>query len=442
MGMLVIGSTISPLMVISISMACSASQDRCLPTSNCRLSRQAVRPGPPDRHRHRPPDPVGGAAAARPIGRDRKVHYGVPRRPARHLAVAPPARRIDEDVHHAARPPPRAAASGSPAAATAAPRCAPSSPSSLTSSGIRFDASVFGRAEYLNENMLWYRAASVSDSVCSKSSAVSPGKPTIISVDSVTPGIASRMRATRSRYSSRVCRRRIAASTRVEPDCTGRCRCLQTFGRSRTASISRAPGVARMRAREPDPLDAGHVVDLREQLREVAAGIVRRLVVIDDLPEELNLAAARSRPPRARRPGCPPSRASARGRACTGTTQNAQWSLHPSMIVTYALTGSPRRVMPSGNVTSSHGLMSTSANADCGRLLDEHRQHLQPLRADDDVDDVAVGLLEQRVRLPAARRSRRRRRPAVCPVSSSEHAQLARAACRASPRRARARCRC
>ena len=40
-----------------------------------------------------------------------------------------------------------------------------SSPPSLTSSGIRFDASVFGRAEYLNENMLWYRAASVSDSV-------------------------------------------------------------------------------------------------------------------------------------------------------------------------------------------------------------------------------------------------------------------------------------
>ena len=51
---------------------------------------------------------------------------------------------------------------------------------------------------------------SVSDSVSSKSSAVSPGKPTIMSVDSVTPGIASRMRATRSRYSSRVCRRRMA----------------------------------------------------------------------------------------------------------------------------------------------------------------------------------------------------------------------------------------
>ena len=27
--------------------------------------------------------------------------------------------------------------------------------SSVTSSGIRFDASVFGRGEYLNENMLW-----------------------------------------------------------------------------------------------------------------------------------------------------------------------------------------------------------------------------------------------------------------------------------------------
>ena len=52
-------------------------------------------------------------------------------------------------------------------------------------------------------------------------------------------------------------------------------------------------GMARMRAREPDALDAGDIVDLGEQLREVAAGIVRRLVVVDDLPEQLDLAAAR-----------------------------------------------------------------------------------------------------------------------------------------------------
>src|SRR5687767_13934202 len=90
--------------------------------------------------------------------------------------------------------------------------------SGLTSSARRFDASVFGRGEYLKENMLSYRAAAVSDSVCSKSSSVSPGNPTIMSVESVTPGTASRIRPTMSRYSSRVCRRRIACSTRLEPD--------------------------------------------------------------------------------------------------------------------------------------------------------------------------------------------------------------------------------
>ena len=36
-----------------------------------------------------------------------------------------------------------------------------------------------------------------------------------------------------------------------------------------------------------------------------------------------------------------------------GTTQKLQNSLQPSMIVTYAFTGSPRRATPSGNVTSS-----------------------------------------------------------------------------------------
>ena len=41
--------------------------------------------------------------------------------------------------------------------------------------------------------------------------------------------------------------------------------------------------------------------------------------------------------------------------------------------------------------------MSTSANGDRAACSTQHRQHLQPLRADDDVDDVAVGLLEQRL---------------------------------------------
>ncbi len=145
----------------------------------------------------------------------------------------------------------------------------------------------------------------------------SPGKPTIISVDSCTFGIASRIRATRSRYSSRVWRRRIRPSTRVEPDCTGRCRCLQTFGRiahRRDQAIAR---VARMRAGKADALDAGDVVDRFEQRREIAGGIVGRLVVIHDLSEQLHLAAAARRGFARRQPESRPSAACARGRACT-----------------------------------------------------------------------------------------------------------------------------
>src|SRR5690606_13969060 len=49
-----------------------------------------------------------------------------------------------------------------------------------TSSGIRLMASVRGRGEYLNEKMLLNRTCSTSDMVASKSSPVSPGKPTIM----------------------------------------------------------------------------------------------------------------------------------------------------------------------------------------------------------------------------------------------------------------------
>ena len=44
--------------------------------------------------------------------------------------------------------------------------------------------------------------------------------------------------------------------------------------------------------RKTDPLDAGDIIDRRKQVGKVARWIVRRLVVIDDLAEQLNLAAA------------------------------------------------------------------------------------------------------------------------------------------------------
>jgi hypothetical protein len=44
-------------------------------------------------------------------------------------------------------------------------------------------------------------------------------------------------------------------------------------------------GVARMRAREADAIDAGNVMNLFEQRWEIARRIVRRLVVVHDLAQ-------------------------------------------------------------------------------------------------------------------------------------------------------------
>ena len=76
-----------------------------------------------------------------------------------------------------------------------------------------------------------------------------------------------------------------------------------------------------------------HLVQPFEQAGEVARGIVRRLVVIDDLPEQLHFLAPVSTAWRAS------ARMSATGRMRSwprvyGTTQNAQNSLQPSMMVT------------------------------------------------------------------------------------------------------------
>src|SRR6266545_4516705 len=104
MGMLVIGSTISPLIVISISMAVARDAGsvpviRRLP-SVYDLTRKTMRARPRDEHRNRPANPRRPVVLC--IGRSGRVHDYVPRRPPGNLAVAPPALRVDEHVH--ARP--------------------------------------------------------------------------------------------------------------------------------------------------------------------------------------------------------------------------------------------------------------------------------------------------------------------------------------------------
>src|SRR5262245_17311411 len=94
-GRLVTGSTISPLMDISMSMTLSAVG------FEQRLARQAVRPGPADQHPHETPQP-GLLASPRCIGRERDVHHGVPRRAARDLPGLTAADGIDQHLDHRA----------------------------------------------------------------------------------------------------------------------------------------------------------------------------------------------------------------------------------------------------------------------------------------------------------------------------------------------------
>src|SRR5688500_8589834 len=47
-----------------------------------------------------------------------------------------------------------------------------------------------------------------------------------------------------------------------------------------------------MRARETDPFEAVDAIETLEESREIAVRIVRCLVVVDDLPEQLDLPGA------------------------------------------------------------------------------------------------------------------------------------------------------
>ena len=138
-------------------------------------------------------------------------------------------------------------------------------------------------------------------------------------------GWPSRIRSTSSRYCSRVCRRRIRCEHRwsspTAPAGAGACRPPADRAPRRSADPRRAADAGSQSGSAARPARA---LTASSSAGKVARRIVGRLVVIDDLPEQLHLRAARCPPPRGRRRGSPPSPASARARACTGTTQKAQ----------------------------------------------------------------------------------------------------------------------
>ena len=64
-------------------------------------------------------------------------------------------------------------------------------------------AGVPGRMEYWNVNAAAKRASRTTSRVCTKSSSVSPGKPTMMSVVIAASGMAARTRSMMPRYFSR-----------------------------------------------------------------------------------------------------------------------------------------------------------------------------------------------------------------------------------------------
>ena len=110
--------------------------------------------------------------------------------------------------------------------------------------------------------------------------AVSPGKPTMKSDETLMSGRTSRSRRIFCLYSRIVCLRFISASTRSEPLCTGRCRWFASLGTSRYASINGSRNssgcevVKRMRSMP------SHLGDETDQRREVRALPVRRAAAI------------------------------------------------------------------------------------------------------------------------------------------------------------------
>src|ERR1017187_7853095 len=84
-------------------------------------------------------------------------------------------------------------------------------------------AGVLGRAEYLKAKTQSYCTSESRFMVWMKSSAVSPGKPTMMSVEREIARLAALIHAMRSRYHTGVYSRAMLARILVEPDCTGRC---------------------------------------------------------------------------------------------------------------------------------------------------------------------------------------------------------------------------
>ena len=150
-----------------------------------------------------------------------------------------------------------------------------------------------------------------------------------------------------------------------------------------------------MRAREPDPLETLDLVDAREQLREVARRVVRGLVMVHDLSEELDF-------PRARRDRLPHVREDVIDWAHPLVTARVRHHAEGAEVVA-ALDDRDVRLQriaaASDPQRERHVVMRTDVEERLGAcprdgFVHEERQAFEGLRADQDVDRPAVGRLE------------------------------------------------
>ena len=134
-------------------------------------------------------------------------------------------------------------------------------------------------------------------------------------------------------------------STRVDPDCIGRCTCSHTASTSAIAAITRSREVVRVRAREAQPSNAVDAADRAKQIGEIELAVVIR---VHRLAEQHDfghsLGDDRLRPRARRRPsaGSAPDRASsARCSTCSDSRSRAARESTPSPCRSGAA-GSPR----------------------------------------------------------------------------------------------------
>jgi hypothetical protein len=155
-------------------------------------------------------------------------------------------------------------------------------------------------------------------------------------------------------------------------------------------------GMAGMRAREADALHAGNLVDGREKIREVARRIVGRLVVIDDLAEQLHLAPAGiGRLPYVRQDVGLCAHPFVPARVRHDAERAVVVAPFDDRDVRLDGIGAPRDPERERHVVPRIDLDLGERRA--RSFFDEGRQHLQPLRPHDDVDDMAIRFLQEGV---------------------------------------------